>query len=113
MHYVKSESYSSGMNRSNAVLSAPIIYWNVIHIAIYTFTSFLAVVWAFMPSNLEHYREIFNEARHIGFTIFILLLSSVAYACGGLKSTDATNLSCANDSCDLLQAASLNFQSKN
>lgn len=66
-------------------------------IAISVYTSFLAVVCTFYAFKARTLPENFNEARYIGFSMYILLLSSVAYypLDIGLTGSYATNLTCA------------------
>ena len=68
-----------------------------LQIAISVYTSFLAVVCTFYAFKARTLPENFNEARYIGFSMYILLLSSVAYypIDIGLKGSYATNLTCA------------------
>lgn len=68
-----------------------------LQIAISVYTSFLAVVCTFYAFKARTLPENFNEARYIGFSMYILLLSSVAYypLDIGLKGSYATNLTCA------------------
>jgi len=68
-----------------------------LQIAISVYTSSLAVVCTFYAFKARTLPENFNEARYIGFSMYILLLSSVAYypLDIGLKGSYATNLTCA------------------
>lgn len=68
-----------------------------LQIAITVYTSFLAVVCTFYAFKARTLPENFNEARYIVFSMYILLLSSVAYypLDIGLKGSYATNLTCA------------------
>lgn len=68
-----------------------------LQIAISVYTSFLAVVCTFYAFKARTLPENFNEARYIGFSMYILLLSSVAYypLDIGLKGSYAINLTCA------------------
>lgn len=68
-----------------------------LQIAISVYTSLLAVVCTFYAFKARTLPENFNEARYIGFSMYILLLSSVAYypLDIGLKGSYATNLTCA------------------
>ena len=68
-----------------------------LQIVITVYTSFLAVVCTFYAFKARTLPENFNEARYIGFSMYILLLSSVAYypLDIGLKGSYATNLTCA------------------
>lgn len=68
-----------------------------LQIVITVYTSFLAVVCTFYAFKVRTLPENFNEARYIGFSMYILLLSSVAYypLDIGLKGSYATNLTCA------------------
>ena len=50
-----------------------------LQIAISVYTSFLAVVCTFYAFKARTLPENFNEARYIGFSMYILLLLSVAY----------------------------------
>ena len=61
-------------------------------IDISVYTSFLAVVWPFYPWKAKTLPYAFNEARNIRFSMYILLLSSVAYypLYLGLKGSYAT-----------------------
>ena len=69
----------------------------ILEIAISVYTSFLAVVCTFYAFKARSLPENFNEARFIGFSMYILLLSSVGYLPIniGLKGSYATNLTCA------------------
>ena len=68
-----------------------------LQIAITVYTSLLAVVCAFYAFKARTLPENFNEARYIVFSMYILLLSSVAYIPLdiGLKGSYATSLTCA------------------
>ena len=61
------------------------------------YSLFLAVVCTFYAFKARSLPENFNEARYIGFSMYILLLSSVGYLPIniGLKGSYATNLTCA------------------
>ena len=68
-----------------------------LQIVISVYTSLLAVVCTYYAFKARTLPENFNEARYIGFSMYILLLSSVAYfpIDIGLKGSYATNLTCA------------------
>ena len=68
-----------------------------LEIAISVYTLFLAVVCTFYAFKARSLPENFNEARYIGFSMYILLLSSVGYLPIniGLKGSYATILTCA------------------
>ncbi|XP_022790358.1 metabotropic glutamate receptor 3-like [Stylophora pistillata] len=65
-------------------------------IAICVYTSLLAVPCTYYAFKARTLPENFNEARYIGFSMYILLLSCVAYLPIdiGLKGSHATNLTC-------------------
>jgi len=66
-------------------------------ISIAAYTSLLAVVCTFYAFKARTLPENFNEARYIAFSMYILLLSCVAYypLDIGLTGSSATNLICA------------------
>ena len=68
-----------------------------LQIVISVYTSFLAVVCTFYAFKARSLPENFNEARYIGFSMYILLLSSVGYLPIniGRYGSYATNLKCA------------------
>lgn len=68
-----------------------------LQIVISVYISFLAVVCTFYAFKARSLPENFNEARYIGFSMYILLLSSVGYLPIniGLYGSYATNLKCA------------------
>ena len=68
-----------------------------LQIAISLYTLFLAVGCTFYAFKARSLPENFNEARYIGFSMYILLLSSVGYLPIniGLKGSYATILTCA------------------
>ena len=65
-------------------------------IAISVYTSLLAATCTYYAFKARTLPENFNEARYIGFSMYILLLSCVAYLPIdiGLKGSHATNLTC-------------------
>ena len=69
-----------------------LLHQSLLAIDISVYTSFLAVVWAFYPLKARTLPYDFNEARNIRFSMYILLLSSVAYhpLYLGLKGSCAT-----------------------
>ena len=68
-----------------------------LQIAISVYTSFLVIVCTLYAFKARTLPENFNEARYIGFSMYILLLSSVGYLPIniGLKGSYATLLTCA------------------
>ena len=68
-----------------------------LQIAISVYTFLFAVVCTFYAFKARSLPENFNEARYIGFSLYILLLSSVGYLPIdiGLKGSYATYLACA------------------
>ena len=61
------------------------------------YTSLLAVACTYYAFKARTLPENFNEAKYIGFSMYILLLSSIAYfpIDIGLRGSHATNLTCA------------------
>lgn len=83
----------------NILLSCSLYHSSVgraLQIAITVYISFLAVICTFYAFKARSLPENFNEARYIVFSMYILLLSCVAYypLDIGLTGTYATNLKC-------------------
>ena len=86
-------------NRGSILLSCSLHQSSVgmsFQIAISVYTSLLAVACTYYAFKARTLPENFNEARYIGFSMYILLLSSVAYfpIDIGLRGSHATNLTC-------------------
>ena len=87
-------------NEGRIILSCSLYQSSIglsLQVVISVYTSLLAVVCTFYAFKARSLPENFNEARYIGFSMYILLLSSVAYfpIDIGLKGSHATNLICA------------------
>ena len=81
--------FTCSLHRSTVGMSFQII--------ISLYTSLLAATCTYYAFKARTLPENFNEARYIGFSMYILLLSSVAYLPIdiGLTGVYATNLTCA------------------